>query len=177
MVVHSFQQSLQKSHEYEDANWWNEVYRKAFPGLVASVSVRQDGWAQRGGIDRVLTLKSGKTVTIDEKIREKDWPDILLERYSDKKNKTHGWMQKSLACDYIAYAFVPSETCYLLPFLTLRKAWLENGQEWIRKAEQKEDGFRLIDAVNQNYTTQSVAVPIKALFSAMERAMTISWAQ
>lgn len=174
-VVHSFHESLKKSHSYENAPWWEAVYRKAFPGLQVCTSVRQDGWAQRGGIDRILVLRSGKTITVDEKIREKDWPDILLERYSDKARKTPGWMHKELACDYIAYAFVPSETCYLLPFLTLRKAWIENGRDWIRKAEQRADGFALIEATNNGYVTQSVAVPIKTLFNALENAMAVSW--
>ena len=63
-------------------SWWTDVYRGAFPDLLSMTNVRKDGWAQRGGIDRVLTLSSGKTITVDEKVREKVWPDILLERWS-----------------------------------------------------------------------------------------------
>lgn len=51
------------------------------------VSVRDDGWAQRGGIDRVITLACGRTIKIDEKVRKEDWPDILLERWSDEQRK------------------------------------------------------------------------------------------
>jgi hypothetical protein len=80
MTVHNFSDSLEKSKAQEDAAWWPVVYKKAFPGYVAAVSVRNDGWAQRGGIDRVITLKSGKTVTVDEKVRYESYNDILLER-------------------------------------------------------------------------------------------------
>jgi len=59
-TVHDFNESLAFSQSCADAPWWIDVYRTAFPGLVSAVSVRKDGWAQRGGIDRVLTLKSGK---------------------------------------------------------------------------------------------------------------------
>jgi hypothetical protein len=96
---HNFDTSLALSKEHEDAPWWPEVYARAFPGHLSSVSVREDGWAQRGGIDRVITLRSGKTVTVDEKVRLQDWPDIALERWSDRQRKVPGWIQKDLACD------------------------------------------------------------------------------
>lgn len=168
MIVHDFRESLEKSHSYFDAPWWDDVYRKAFPGFASSVSVRDDGWAQRGGIDRVITLKSGKTITVDEKIREKDWPDILLERWSDAARHSPGWIQKSLACDYIAYAFVPSHRCYLLPFLSLRKAWIKNGPDWI-------DSHPTVSARNRDYTTESIAVPIDELMAALSDAMRVEW--
>jgi hypothetical protein len=43
--------------------------------------------AQRGGIDRILTLECGRTYTVDEKVRMEDWPDILLERWSDEARR------------------------------------------------------------------------------------------
>lgn len=176
MTVHSFQESLAKSHAQEDAPWWFDVYSKAFPGFASMVSVRSDGWAQRGGIDRVITLKSGRTVTVDEKVREKPWPDILLERWSDKRRETAGWMQKDLACDYIAYAFIPTQRCYVLPFLQLRAAWLRHGREWIQKAESQQDGFKIITANNGSYVTENVAVPIADLMDALAEAQKIEWA-
>jgi hypothetical protein len=66
MTIHDFQERLDFSHAYADAPWWRDVYRAAFPGFATWVSVREDGWAQRGGIDRVITLKSGRTITVDE---------------------------------------------------------------------------------------------------------------
>ena len=88
MTIHTFQDSLAKSHEQESAPWWREIYEAAFPNFASMVSVRQDGWAQRGGIDRVVTLKSGRVVTIDEKVRSESYADILLERWSDNDRKT-----------------------------------------------------------------------------------------
>jgi hypothetical protein len=167
--IHNFRESLERSESYADAGWWLEIYRLAFPGLLSSVSVRKDGWAQRGGIDRVLTLASGKTLTVDEKVREKDWPDILLEYWSDSERKVPGWVAKDLACDFIAYAFVPSETCHLLPFQTLRRAWQVNYKNWVRQ-------YQKIEALNRGYVTVSVAVPTGVLLGALRDAMTVSWA-
>lgn len=172
---HNFATSLAVSKETEDAPWWHEIYSRAFPGYLGSVSVRDDGWAQRGGIDRVITLKSGKTITVDEKVRRQAWSDIALERWSDRQRRIPGWVQKDLACDFIAYAFVPTQTGYLFPFLMLRRAWLEHGREWCSMAEREEGGFHVVLADNGRYVTESIAVPVATLLSAVREAMTVSW--
>lgn len=168
MVVHDFAESLARSHEQADAPWWLTVYRAAFPNLASYVCVRADGWAQRGGIDRVLTLDSGRTIYIDEKVREKDWPDFLLEQWSDEQRKKPGWVQKPLACEFIAYAFVASATCYLLPTLTLQRAWRLHGRDWIK-------AYPTIRAPNRGYVTASVPVPRAVLLAALNDAMMVRW--
>ena len=59
MREHHFAESLAISEEHANASWWMDVYRSALPRLASAVSVRNDGWAQRGGIDRLLTLSCG----------------------------------------------------------------------------------------------------------------------
>ncbi len=168
MIEHEFHKSLLVSNAQADAPWWLEVYRNAFPDLEAAVCVRSDGWAQRGGIDRVLTLASGKTLTVDEKVRAKDYPDIILEYWSDRDRRIPGWVAKDLACDFIAYAFIPSETCYLLPFQTLRQSWRTNHREWVSTHTR-------VEAKNRGYVTVSVAVPKAVLLQALTDAMVVSW--
>ncbi len=167
-VIHNFQSKLNLSHKFENAPWWEQVYRKAFFGFDGMHSVRQDGWAQRAGIDRQVFLKSGKIIEIDEKVRTKVYPDILLERWSDKERKIPGWVQKDLKCDYIAYAFIPSKTCYLLPFPQLRKAWIDNGKEWIEIYGTRE-------AKNEGWVTESVPVPIDILLVAISCSQIVIW--
>lgn len=167
-MTHNFADSLALSHAQADAPWWTDVYRKAFPDLRSAVCVRDDGWAQRGGIDRVLTLASGKTLTVDEKVRTEDWPDILLEYWSDEGRKIKGWVAKDLACDFIAYAMVPSQTCYLLPFQTLRASWRARCRDWVARHKR-------VEARNNGYVTVSVAVPTVELLDAIRDAMTVSW--
>lgn len=167
--VHDFTESLRLSEQQADAPWLEVVYRKAFPDFACMHSVRQDGWAQRGGIDRVITLESGKTITVDEKVRAKNYPDILLEYWSNAERKVRGWVAKPLACDFIAYAFVPSQTCYLLPALALRRAWREHVRHWVETC-------RKVEAHNQTYTTVSVAVPIDDVLLAIQAAQIVSWA-
>ena len=166
-VNHVFADSLALSQSYADAPWWLEIYRRAFPTLVSAVSVRDDGWAQRGGIDRVLTLACGRVFTVDEKVRTNDWPDILLEQWSDEERRSPGWIQKPLACDFIAYAFAPSRRCYLLPVALLQRAWRLNGRQWIDRYGQRR-------ARNVGYVSTSVPVPIPELNGAMMASMLIS---
>lgn len=163
-VYHNFADSLALSQAFADADWWMDLYRKAFPSLVSAVAVRDDGWAQRGGIDRVLTLACGRVQTVDEKVRTNDWPDILLEQWSDEARRVPGWIQKPLACDFIAYAFAPSRRCYLLPVSPLQRAWRMQGKAWIDRYGQRH-------ARNQGYVTANVPVPIPVLMQAMTDAM------
>ncbi len=167
-VVHDFRRSLALSHSYSDAAWWLEVYRKAFPTLKTAADVREFGWHQQAGIDRVLTLANSQTVRVDEKVREKDWPDFALEFFSDKARRVPGWIAKDLGIDFIAYAFVPSRTCHLLPFLGLRQAWRLNRREWVSR-------YPRIEAKNKGYVTESLCVPKDVVHRAIADAMIVTW--
>lgn len=161
-IVHSFDQSLVKSHELEDNPIWREVYEKAYPTMVAMVNHRQDGDHQRLGVDRSITLANSKQILIDEKARYKNangtvYEDILLEVWSDKERKTEGWVQKSLIADYIAYAILPLGICYMLPVVQLQNAWRAHSAEWI-------DRFGLREAVNTSWITVSCPVDKGTLF-------------
>lgn len=165
--VHHFADSLALADAYVDAGWWIPIYRRAFPTLQSAVPVVADGWAQRAGVDRVLTLACGRTYTVDEKVRTEDWPDVLLERWSDEKRKTPGWVQKPLASDFIAYAYAPATTCVLLPVPALQRAWRQHGRQWIGLYGQRR-------AQNRGYTTVSVPVPRGVLMQAIVEAMFVS---
>lgn len=165
--VHRFRDSLAMSERHADSEWWMDTYRRAFPRLRSAVAVRQDGWAQRAGVDRVLTLACGRTYTVDEKVRAEDWPDILLEQWSDEARRSPGWVQKPLACDFIAYAYAPSGVCYLLPVAPLQRAWRLHGRQWIKDYGQRR-------AQNPRYVSVSVPVPRAVLMCAIVDAMVIN---
>lgn len=173
-MLHDFREQLEFSHSCSDLPFWAEVYRRAFPNLAAMVNVRKDGWAQRGGIDRQLTLTSGRMIPIDEKVRRKAYSDIALERWSDRERQIPGWIQKPLACEFIAYAKLPLQICYLLPCLMLQRAWRIFGRDWIELAARGE--YRTIIAQNFGYETESIGVPDEVLLDAIAHdAMRVSW--
>lgn len=165
-MAHDFAESLAWSRSQDEAPWWQGVYRRAFPGLAAMVSVRNDGWAQRAGIDRVLTLTTGKVIKVDEKVRKRDWPDFALEQWSDEARRKPGWVQKPLDCDFIAYAFVQSGLCYLLPTLLLQRAWREYGRAWVKDYPE-------VRAQNRGYVTVSIAVPKDVVLDAIRDVIVV----
>jgi len=155
--VHDFNDSLKRSHEAENLPIWEEVYRKAFPQFVKMITYRADGFWQREGVDRGIMLSTTKQILIDEKIRSKDYGDILLEYISSDRSGSKGWVCKPLRADYIAYLIAPSGICYLLPVIQLQNAWSKYGEKWIKK-------YKKIVAPNKGYNTISVGVPIKELW-------------
>lgn len=121
---------------------------------------------QHLGIDRLIQLKSGKTLYIDEKKREADYNDILLEYISVDKLQTPGWIEADLLIDFLAYAFMPSQRCYLFPWEPLRRVWKHFKNEWISK-------YPKVKAQNKGYKTISTAVPIDILLNQIKNSMII----
>jgi hypothetical protein len=170
---HSFKAQLAWSEAQSDEPFWDAVYRKAFPNLVSHVTGPGDYDSQRQGVDRVLVLSNNRLLRIDEKKRSANYPDILLEYVSVDVTGALGWIEKDLSIDYLAYAFMPALKVYLLPWILLRKAWKENREAWMSKAEERREGFRVVQAQNFGYSTWSLAVPIPNLYSAINRASII----
>ncbi len=84
--------------------------------------------------------------------------------------KVPGWIQKPLACDFIAYAFIPSRTCLLLPTLTLQRSWRIYGRDWIEK-------YPAVRANNGRYITTSIPVPRDILLKALSDATVVVWGE
>lgn len=160
MKCNDFNSDLAFSHSAEDNEMWLRIYKKAFPGMLGMANNRGDGQLQRFGIDRTLVLSSGKAIYIDEKVRRKDYGDILLEYISNDRTNSPGWVEKPLFCDYIAYAIIPSGMCYLLPVPQLQAAWAQNKEEWIAQ-------FGSAPALNLGYKTINCPVSVNVLYRAI----------
>ncbi len=165
-IVHDFDERLRFSEEASHEDFWGAVYRKAFPTLINHMPCPGDTISQRMGIDRVLELDGNKTLKIDEKKRETVYQDVLLEYVSNDQTNAPGWIEKDLAIDYIAYAFMPTRSCLLLPWHELKRAWRIYGEQWKRNCKR-------VEAQNRTYKTISVAVPISALQGAIAKASLI----
>ncbi len=177
--MNHFNADLQFGNQASHAAFWDEIYRKAFPDMVGSVVVNQDCPGQRIGIDRVIQLRSGKTLKVDEKKRRGTYSDILLEYMSNDTTRAPGWMAKEgLQIDYLAYAFMPKNTAYLFPWLTLRRVWLHDGARWIRWAKEgsRPDIVQHVVAPNRTYQTLSVAVNTEYLLGRVTEAMKVQLA-
>jgi hypothetical protein len=164
-MIHNFRERLEFSIAASDEPFWREVYKKAFPKMVG-MSLVDDLSMQKMGIDRIVELENRKQILVDEKKRETVYPDILLEYESADTTGSPGWMEKDLAIDYIAYAFMPTQRVYLFPWDILKRAWDHYKPEW-------KETYPIIPARNDGYTTYSVAVPIHILTKAVSTASII----
>lgn len=174
--MHKFSESLKMSHSASDLPFWEPVYRQAFPTFSAMIDHRQDGWHQRQGIDRSIVLECSKQIKVDEKVRFKNsktgkvYEDIALEFISNDRTGAPGWVCKPLMADYIAYAIAPIGKCLLLPVVQLQTAWETNKEKWLGN-----HSYKKVDAINDGYTTKSVAVPVDVVFMAIGKCLRIEF--
>jgi len=179
--MNDFDEDLAWSHAQAKLPLWEETYRKAFPDFDSMTYVAKDGWAQRGGIDRRVHTTNGRTYDIDEKSRRDYWPaalphrkyfkphvtvfpDIALEYVSNDKTKAPGWIEKPLACDFLAYNILPLRQVYLLPMAQTQAVWQRYKWNWLEE-------FHWRPAKNRGYNTLFCPVPVPVLMRAVCEAM------
>ena len=83
--INDFHEDLAYSEEASEEEFWDAIYRKAFPDMISHMPCPCKGPGQKLGIDRVIQLISSKTLYIDEKKRRDVWDDVLLEYLSNDK--------------------------------------------------------------------------------------------
>lgn len=169
-MVSDFYDDLKFSQEQSAQSWWEDVYKQAFPDMVAMTDVRGKTRLQFAGVDRLITTSAGRVWRIDEKVRREDYGDILLEFISNHKTRSPGWVAKDLECDFIAYAIKPSRCCFLLPVPPLQRAWQKHSSAWLKEYGEKQ-------AYNKGYTTLNCPVPFKELMRKISEAMYFRWSE
>jgi len=172
MTIHDFHKDLKDSHSNSEQKMWEYIYRIYFHDFQNMSSIIDSLKLQRLGVDRIITLKSEKEILIDEKIRRSDYGkgDILLEYLSNDSTGALGWIEKTLRCDYIAYAILPTRQCWILPVPQLQGAWKANKERWLAK-------YDLPPAQNDGYKTYSCGVPADVLLFAIYRNMCVDYSE
>lgn len=160
-----FEFDLQYSNKGIIEDSFIEVYEKMWP--KADYMKVEDIGLQRRGIDRIISYPGfgDKQIFVDEKIRRVDYGDIAIEEYSDFGRRKPGWIQPSKHTDYIAYGIEPARKVYLLPFETLRRAFINNYSTWKHRRR-----FTKAE-LNNGYRTSFITVSPSELFEALTEAM------
>lgn len=145
--------------------WVNKFYKKAFPGVKVCHAV--DGAdLQKAGIDKILRYRQRsrrQSITVDEKIRETLYPDILLEEYSNWQQRVPGWLMADNAlCDYISYIFRRQRLVFLLRYKELKQSWDKNYPLWVEKYKRRYGKTKDHNG-KVKYTTSNIPVPLEAL--------------
>jgi hypothetical protein len=163
---HNFADSLRRSEAEAGATWWDVLYRRFFgPDFVAAVPMPTNSLAQKCGIDRVVILKSGQTVRVDEKLRHTDHEDVLLEYDS---GHGPGWIVKETQADFYVYVWKPSQRALFLDAQALKRAWRTFGEGWVRQ-------YGDIEARNPRYTSRSCPVPLDVLNDALVQVVQVTF--
>lgn len=159
-VVWNFNERLEYSATLSDEKSWFEFYLSIWPDMISATRLDAHSEFQRRGIDRVVYRECGQQHTIDEKKREKDYGDFLLEEWSVARilpngnivGEKAGWcVDPHKHCDFIAYAIPSANKCYFLPFELLRSACIKNLPRWKTPQTTKV-------AQNHGYVTVNVSV-------------------
>jgi hypothetical protein len=174
-MIHRFDADLAESREFNGQ--WDDYYASIWGGEIECIEEVTDLAEQRHGIDRRVRLKSGQIITVDEKLRRRDYGDILLELWSqwygpgDARNR-RGWtVDWDKRCDYIAWCIAPLRTCRLLPYDQLRRTTRARARAW---AEKQGDRWRKV-AQNAKYETINIAIPWDVLYDALREDSVRPW--
>lgn len=170
MKIHKFRESLKKANNPKFETLWLHVYKEIFVDFESMSEPVLDLTLQRAGVDRFVTLKNGRILNCQEKLRfvKADYGDVLLETVSVDTKGTPGWIERAdLAIDYLVVASLHNRKALALPWPFLRTAWVNHRAEWATKKATKV-------ARNAGYSTISVAVPTDRLLAAISAVGTLA---
>lgn len=165
-VIHNFQDSLNGANTLEADKKWIAFYKALFPEMIHCVRLDAYSAFQKWGIDREILLPNGIRITVDEKLRDTTFDDILIEEWSvghyvdgQYIGKKLGWsLDPEKRCDYIAYAIPKIGKCYFIPFDTLRRTCVKNIEKWKQIKIKGIYPSYPKDSPNDGYYTRNVAV-------------------
>ena len=167
-LVHDFSHSLELASREQITAKLDDLYRKVFSAVtIQRITGRGplEGELQRKGIDVVVTTQAGQRYHLDEKIRDTEYDDLLLEEYSDYELAKPGWLEaETELTDFVVYV-KPSGVVHILPYILLRNAYLRYKEEWLRK-------FGRRFAANIGFRTSNIPVPWEELKRALCEEMT-----
>lgn len=158
MRINDFGQKIAQSHIDAKAPFWDDLYRQMFSDRFHRTELVLDEQRyQRVGIDRKVILTDGTTWHVEEKLRDKDYDDILLEYKSVLERDEPGWAVNDLyETDLLVYGIKPTGKFYVFQYPALRETAKARYDEWAYTF-----GFK--DAPNHTYLTRNIPVPVQVL--------------
>lgn len=154
---------LELSYREAKKEYWNSLFKNYFLNYSHHTDNLNLNSAQLSGIDCFVYLKNDKCFTVDTKVRQTEYKDMILEIESVKKSgeKKAGWVtDPNYTVDYVFYYFIPTKKCYVFKSLDLQKVWKIHGKYWRYE-------YRVKQASNQGWTTHFCPVPFDVLLQAI----------
>ena len=129
------------------------LYKKLWGEDIIIEDIPEGSEIDKEGTDKIIKV-GNKSIKIQEKKRQKDYGDFLLEIehiFGDGRVKK-GWFYKTDA-DYLVYYIIPTDRIYLIGMANLRN-WVENHTIFIDSLPWRESWNP-----KGNYTTRNKAIP------------------
>lgn len=145
-----------REYEVENQELCDAFYNVIFEDLLENIKRVENKTWQFRGVDTVITLKDGKRVLIDEKVRRTDYGDFVVELLSNEGTGRKGWAYNYWP-DYILYVLAKQRKAYLVPQLLLSLL--------VRYDKEYLAGCKEIKAENEGYVTASKVILFDKLFS------------
>ena len=157
MTTHSFQESLITS---EQTTIPDSLYYKIFgEGITIKVCARDTTEQTEDRIDKVITLPGGKVIKVEEKLRLKDYNDLLIEETSCVETGSPGWIVKPSMADYLVYYVVPSHQAHIYRMADIQSEWQS------RQDDLKVIGTKRIACSSTMYHTLNWSLPYRSIKS------------
>ena len=157
-MPHDFRADLEAEKQKALLPLWQEIYRRCFGSCSIA---RCEKELDKKGADRLVTLRNGSSFYAQEKYREKNWGDVLLEYWSAKETRERGWIAKDSIAEWFVYV-MEQRFALVMPFSDLRELWKRDRVELVKYG-------RRIEALNKGYTTISVGVRIPVVTNACSK--------
>lgn len=166
--IHGLSAEMNRSMRPELLAWWDAIYHKTFANIVRIERMPTGTAIQKSGIDVILHRENGTQIAIDEKTRDKDYGDLLLEFESTAE--LPGWIEKDAPIDWLFYGVYPQGEYWALPWPILKSVWLEQGEAWLKRYHIKQAHNKSPQSGMQ-WVSRSVAVPWNVILSEVGRKM------
>ncbi len=155
-TIHDYNQDIKKSERNAIPD---SFYQSLFgAGIEIRTIPRNHKLQTKGRIDKLIKLPCGKIITIEEKVRFKQYPDLLIEEYSSEEKKTDGWINKPTLAEYLVYYFKNTGAALIYKMPDLQNEWKERQDELKALGTERR-------AFNTNYTTLNWSIPLDAIHS------------
>jgi hypothetical protein len=126
-LIHDFRKSLLTS---EQTTVPDSLYFMCFAqGIKIEVCARDTIEQVQDRIDKVITLPSGKVIKVEEKLRYKDYGDLLVEEFSCVETQSQGWITKPSKADYLVYYIIPTKTARIYRMSELQNEWSKHNED------------------------------------------------
>lgn len=142
---------IERNKKFSDEKAYKEIYCNFYSDQIVTIINAQleMGNHQYMGIDRVIVLKDGSIIRVEEKTRWNVRPEeknnfganleICLE-YGSRNTSGRmdkGWIEKELHVDMILFYYKNVGRAFYYPFKMLQRVWFKNKEAWLQKYEKQ----------------------------------------